>query len=39
MPGDGERCLEAGTNEYMSKPISLKKLRNTNKAMLVKGDE
>ena len=26
MPGDRERCLEAGANEYISKPVSLKKL-------------
>ena len=26
MPGDRERCLEAGANEYMSKPVSLKTL-------------
>jgi len=26
MPGDRERCLEAGANDYMSKPISLKSL-------------
>lgn len=26
MPGDRERCLEAGANEYMSKPIGLKTL-------------
>jgi len=26
MPGDRERCLEAGANEYVSKPISLRDL-------------
>jgi signal transduction histidine kinase/ActR/RegA family two-component response regulator len=26
MPGDRERCLEAGVNEYVGKPISLKDL-------------
>jgi PAS domain S-box-containing protein len=26
MPGDRQRCLDAGMNEYLTKPISLKKL-------------
>ena len=28
MPGDRERCLRAGANKYMSKPVQLKELRN-----------
>ncbi|MDQ2693244.1 MAG: response regulator, partial [Chloroflexota bacterium] len=27
MPGDRERCLQAGANEYMSKPVHLKALK------------
>jgi CheY-like chemotaxis protein len=37
MPGDRERCLEAGANEYMSKPVSLKKLLYTINNLLGKG--
>ncbi|HKJ40270.1 MAG TPA: PAS domain S-box protein [Anaerolineales bacterium] len=29
MPGDRERCFEAGANEYLSKPVSLKGLVKT----------
>ena len=29
MSGDRERCLEAGASEYMSKPVSLKTLKQT----------
>jgi CheY-like chemotaxis protein len=26
MPGDRDRCLEVGANEYVSKPVRLKQL-------------
>jgi CheY-like chemotaxis protein len=29
MPGDQERCLEAGANDYMCKPVKLKQLTTT----------
>jgi len=38
MPGDRERCLEAGANEYMSKPVGLKKLLQTINDFLRKRD-
>ena len=28
MPGDRERCIQAGANEYLSKPVSMKQLVN-----------
>jgi PAS domain S-box-containing protein len=34
MPGDRERCFEAGANEYMSKPVSLRGLLQTIQSLL-----
>ena len=38
MSGDRERCLEAGANEYLSKPASLKELVDAIAVQLAKGD-
>ncbi|NEO99531.1 MAG: response regulator [Symploca sp. SIO2E9] len=34
MPGDRDKCLAAGANDYMTKPVSLKNLANTIKRIL-----
>ena len=34
MPGDRERCMQAGANEYMSKPVRLKHMRESIENML-----
>jgi len=37
MPGDRERCIAAGADEYMSKPLNLIKLLNVVRVLLEKG--
>ncbi|NET08192.1 MAG: response regulator [Symploca sp. SIO2B6] len=36
MPGDRDKCLAAGANDYMTKPVSLKHLASTIKRILVR---
>jgi len=35
MPGDRERCLEAGANEYLTKPLKMSSLLSTIKQFLI----
>ena len=37
MAGDRERCMEAGMNDYLSKPVRLKELLSTIETYLHKG--
>ena len=37
MTGDRERCLEAGANEYLTKPVKLNQLTSTIQEILAKG--
>jgi CheY-like chemotaxis protein len=36
MPGDRERCLAAGVNAYLTKPVNLEELTQNIQALLIK---
>ncbi|MEB3191001.1 MAG: response regulator [Snowella sp.] len=38
MPGDREQCLQAGANEYLTKPVGLKQLLQTIRQYLVEDN-
>ncbi len=39
MEGDREKCLAAGANEYVAKPVKLKQLTNTIQQLLAKNED
>ncbi len=39
MTGDRERCIQAGADEYATKPVKLKQLTNTIQQLLVKNEK
>ena len=39
MTGDRDRCIQAGADEYVTKPVKLKQLTNTIQQLLVKNEE
>ncbi len=39
MPGDRQRCLEAGADRYMSKPVGMKALRQAIESLLDRGKD
>jgi len=39
MTGDRKRCIQAGADEYVTKPVKLKQLTNTIQQLLVKNEK
>jgi CheY-like chemotaxis protein len=39
MPGDRERCLEAGANDYLSRPVGLRQLAATIETFLQQASQ